>query len=537
MISADITEDCILPVVHIRIVHDGDCLKHSCDFCRKSFQSADDLAQHVQVNREEATLCEYCGLNLTSKEYLVNHIQLKHYSGFAASLTCDLGIVELNLKDISSMGMGDPDCKTLFQVIEVSLTKDLVNSPASRTKVIKENVIKIDSLKKDKEGITNVLYKDTIQTPNTNISVISNCENQSPCPLTEKDPGIGIICGNSLNKTVSEKSMEDGYESQLEMIICCDTDEKSIVASSPGEIIVTVESEEELVWSKEVMSQVICSSGILKRTPGISDLEKEDPAPQSVTVQCVNNYCGRNYSHQSDFVNQGQEQAFPRKLNNESVKCKDDTLDITDNKLNFNKSAIMKTIHSDSPPKLASSSTGRSALAKSLQETLSVQSQLQRMKMCRICGMVFRNLGYQEQHENTFHGIRIKCELCDDSFVYSKSLRNHRLRKHSSTSAGFQCEDCDKIFKCRSNLWSHRLTHLSQEMRRFQCPQCPQRFAIKSKLNKHLQSHTGEKKFQCGECVPISITKTRNTLISALVMSYHWCSQDCEANTLPPILK
>lgn len=533
MISTDPSEGSGIPVVHIRIVCDGGCSRHSCDFCQKSFHSAADLDEHVNFShssldiqdvyvcpsckccllshsdlqdhlsarhqmpmdvREESTLCEFCGLNLTSKECLVNHTMLRHYSRMPGALLGDLGIVELGLKDISSMGMGDPDCKTLFQVIEVSLAKDVAKVSPSKTGIDKESSTNDEAVENVSEGITTQTHEDISHQQS------EHCHGISPFKSELSGDENFVNNHDSMKEIVSEDDVQDDCDSHLEIIICSDVDEKSVVSSSPGEIILTVESEEELVWNKDVMSQVICSSGILERTQRNLNMQKGDPGVQYGTLQQSNNIFDGDYSLKVSSANKGKVQKCSIKSHDLGMANEEDTLIICDQEINVAKTDVIKTTgtHGDTHPNLCSPVTVKSDLGKTL-KTTNDHRRLLKGKVCRICGVVFRQLGDLQQHEHNFHGIRIKCDLCDDTFVFSKSLRNHHLRKHSSV-ASFQCKDCNKFFKCRSNLWSHRLTHLSQEMHRFQCPQCPQRFATKSKLNVHLQSHTGEKRFQCEEC-------------------------------------
>ncbi|XP_069937004.1 transcription factor E4F1 isoform X1 [Cherax quadricarinatus] len=489
---AEKNEGCTIPVVHLRIVHDRGFHKYACDFCRKSFDTSEALSQHVNYshtslniqevyicpscrccvlshndlldhlslrhhvqidNREDSTLCEYCGLKLTSQQCLLDHVAVTHCSGVTESSF--IGIVELSIKDISNMGMGNPDCKTLFQVIEVSLVKYKENLPDSVKIINEDKCVKNDSLITRNEDM-NIVFENTLQQCNGNINVKSPKESESSASLTRTVDGYTNTCSNSFNELISETNLQD-CESQLEMTICCDTDEKPFVACSPGEIILTVESEEELVWSQDVMSQVICSSGILNRTQGSIATEGNGLVTKNATMQQATNDWNADCSVEVKRLTQEQQP---------------------------HSAQLLDPIKNDASKTL---------------EIIGVRRRAEKEKVCIICKQLFSHLGDLEQHENRIHGIRIKCDLCDDSFVFSKSLRNHHLRKHTG-SADFKCKDCDKVFKCRSNLWSHRLTHLSQEMRRFQCLHCSQRFTTKSKLNIHLQSHTGEKKFQCGEC-------------------------------------
>ncbi|XP_069183900.1 uncharacterized protein [Procambarus clarkii] len=526
MKCANTNEEFILPVVHIRIVRESVSHTFACDFCQKSFEFADDLTHHVNSShsslniqevyvcpscrccvlshndlldhlsarhhvetgiRENSTLCEYCGLNLMTNQCLMDHLVLEHYSGMTETYVSVLGIVELSLKDIFSMGMGNPDCKTLFQVTEVSLTKYRDNSSESVTKATKINCVRPDNLQTGIEDIVNnISFEDTSQQCSQNINVISSLGSRSLSSITETAQGFPDVCGNSLNEIIYEQNEQEECESQLEMIICCDTDEKSAAASSPGEIILTIESEEELIWSKDIMSQVICSSGILKRSPGST--ERKEPVSQSVTVEQVKNW-GDGYSPGVNHGTQAQQQAHCEGKHSDGIPDRQCHLNMHDLKMNFTKPSVIDTGAKSCNWHLLSSVKNGST--KKVKTSFSAQRGGQKEKVCNICKMVFSHRGSLEQHENACHGIRIKCDVCDASFVFSKSLRNHHLRKHASTD-GFKCEDCDKIFKCRSNLWSHRLVHLSQEMRKFPCPQCPQRFTTKSKLNIHLKIHTGK---------------------------------------------
>lgn len=287
--------------------------------------------------REESTLCEFCGLNLTSRECLEDHTVLRHYSGMTEALAGDLGIVELSLKDISSMGMGDPDCKTLFQVIEVSLAKDMVKSSLSKKEGGKENYMNNWGLENVSDGIVTLTHEDQSEQYAGNSSVVS--------PFKSESSGDESFVNNynSFNEIVSEEDMQEECTSHLEIIICSDVDEKSVVASSPGEIILTVESEEELVWSKDVMSQVICSSGILKRTQGNFNVQKGDPVSPSGTVQQMNKNSDGDYSFRMSHTNQGEEQKCSIKPDDLSVINEEDTLIICDQEINVAKTDVIKT--------------------------------------------------------------------------------------------------------------------------------------------------------------------------------------------------
>ncbi|XP_063608761.1 zinc finger protein 91-like isoform X1 [Penaeus indicus] len=491
-------------VVHIRIIREKK-QKFSCDFCLQSFSSADQLSQHMtsdhtsldiqevymcplcrccllcqddltdhlHVNHQvlinslrEPAVCEFCGLCLDDVELLSDHQRTLHHSetnGISVAKR-----VELTLRDISNMGMGNPTCKTLFQLIEYPIEKSSIDL---QTVDERDREIPV----KPKENSENFGVSESTLPhfdmqgvfEDDNIISVEACNDTFPHPFENSSQNLEDevqnfeIYDNSNDET---KAMENTQtnDSHIEMIICCNSSEKSDTAS--GEIILTVESDKELVWSNDFMSQVINSSGILKR-----NAEPVRPSG-SVESSCISYSLQFDDADTSQMEEIGCEKQFENRRKKESERSCNQFI-----------SASQSVEVISSEPYAARKSRGA------------------RRKFCAICGIVFRQLGELEHHESTQHGIRVKCDLCDDTFAFSKSLRNHYLRKHSN-DGNFRCEECNKSFKCRSNLWSHRLTHTSQEDRRFTCPECPQRFNTRSKLNVHLQGHTGEKKFQCGEC-------------------------------------
>nr|XP_027214559.1 myoneurin-like isoform X2 [Penaeus vannamei] len=445
-----------------------------CPLCRCCLLCQDDLSDHLHVKHQvlinslqEPAICEFCGLCLDDGESLSYHHRTSHHS--ETNGTSVVKRVELTLRDISNMGMGNPSCKTLFQLIEYPIEKSSVDLQTVDERDGEEIVVKPKENSEIFEVSESTMPHFEIQGvfEDDNFVSVETC-NDTTFPHSFENSSQNLedevqnfeICDNSNDEAKAVGDVQSN-DSHIEMVICCNSSEKS--ETSSGEIILTVESDKELVWSNDFMSQVINSSGILKRN-------SEPIRPSgSVESSCI------SYSLQFDDadtrqVKVGCEQNFETRNEKESDRSCDQLI---------NASQSIEVISSE--PYLARKSRGA------------------RRKVCAICGVVFRQLGELEQHESTQHGIRVKCDLCDDTFAFSKSLRNHYLRKHSK-DGNFRCEECNKSFKCRSNLWSHRFTHTSQEDRRFTCPECPQRFNTRSKLNVHLQSHTGEKKFQCGEC-------------------------------------
>ena len=51
---------------------------------------------------------------------------------------------------------------------------------------------------------------------------------------------------------------------------------------------------------------------------------------------------------------------------------------------------------------------------------------------------------------------QVKCDQCDKSFKYRRTLENHKIKVHEKHPGGFACEDCDKVFDREIYLQSHR---------------------------------------------------------------------------------
>ncbi|XP_042872913.1 PR domain zinc finger protein 5-like isoform X2 [Penaeus japonicus] len=502
------TGDSQASVVHIRIIREKEH-KISCDFCLQSFSSADQLSQHIisdhssldiqdvyvcplcrccllcqedlldhlfaqhQVlinSLRQPAVCEFCGLCLKDTDSLSDHHRTSHHQGTNDNSVSER--VELTLRDISNMGMGNPECKTLFQLIEYPIETSSVDLKTADKR--EEQEIPVKAKENDKKSgvgessmspyeIQGVFEDDNVISVEAcnNVKFPHSFENNNQS--LEDEVQSFEIYDDSNDEAVAKENAQTN-DSHIEMIICCNSSEKSETLSGSGEIILTVESDKELVWSNDFMSQVISSSGILKRRPElVRNSGSIDSSSISYSLQLSD-------GDTKQIEEMGCEQNIEKRTRKENARSCD------------------KLISSARPVEVLSSKSYPARKSKGA-----------RRKTCDVCGIFFRQHGELEQHESTHHGIRVKCNLCDDTFAFSKSLRNHYLRKHSN-DGNFRCEECNKSFKCRSNLWSHRFTHTSQEDRRFTCPECPQRFNTRSKLNVHLQSHTGEKKFQCGEC-------------------------------------
>ncbi|XP_068205987.1 zinc finger protein 302-like [Palaemon carinicauda] len=498
------SEGSSLPIVHIRVVYEQGCKVYSCDFCFKTFPSEKALSCHICIEHNSVDiqdvfvcsvcnccllsqsdllehaairhqlqlpeeldtsymLCEYCGAKVSNHESLWNHFEEDHAGYSFKKGYKSFNITELTLTEISNIGMGDKNCRTLFNVIELPLKDKKESKCEEREGLVKE----MDNREE---------YCEVIRTSESEAVNLRKEKEHPKCskdkvPLDKgfkaevnmKDVLFEIDSKKQelLNKIYSCLESNEYENSDLDITVHCEPDELEF-PSVKGELVLTVESEEKLIWSKDVVSKVLSSSGILGKSSTNDNICNLGPSHVNMIEAEVVTQPINGNKERSDYNHSFQVESNSSTETQVLVGCDDE---------------VEKYIAEDKGQECRK---GR------------------KMRGCCVCGKKYTNMGELEIHENSVHGIRIKCDICSDTFAFSKSLRNHHLRKHNN-STSFSCEFCGKHFKSRGNLWTHRLSHMDSA-RKHECPHCSQRFISKTKLNNHLQTHSGKKKYQCGEC-------------------------------------
>ena len=134
---------------------------------------------------------------------------------------------------------------------------------------------------------------------------------------------------------------------------------------------------------------------------------------------------------------------------------------------------------------------------------------------CEICHKKFTQKGKWKVHLQS-HQARIKCGLCDKTFIYKSHLKDHMDEKHDKKS--FECHICNKMFNGRTQLVNHiRFKHVNvnQELK---CDACNKSFKYKHSLDEHIESQHKHKTFdeksqngrisyQCKYCVKQFVSK------------------------------
>ena len=124
---------------------------------------------------------------------------------------------------------------------------------------------------------------------------------------------------------------------------------------------------------------------------------------------------------------------------------------------------------------------------------------------CEICHKTFTTKKRCNMHMKS-HQARIKCSLCDKSFIYKSHLKDHMSEKHDKKS--FQCHICSKTFNVRTTLVNHiRVKHanVNQELK---CEVCDKSFKYKHSLDEHIESRHKHKTFKCKYCDKVFTRKS-----------------------------
>lgn len=120
---------------------------------------------------------------------------------------------------------------------------------------------------------------------------------------------------------------------------------------------------------------------------------------------------------------------------------------------------------------------------------------------CQICSFAFWEKGDLMRHMKSHEGNRpLKCDYCDQTFVWKRYLYKHLNNHHKSDDKHF-CKTCLLCVPSEEELIEHEATaHTNRKPLTHTCHVCKQEFHFKYKLDEHMYEHTGEKAHACQKC-------------------------------------
>ncbi|XP_055381640.1 zinc finger protein 1-like [Condylostylus longicornis] len=95
-----------------------------------------------------------------------------------------------------------------------------------------------------------------------------------------------------------------------------------------------------------------------------------------------------------------------------------------------------------------------------------------------------KNMMHLDANWNKSNDGRFHCHMCDKSYQYSKSLKEHIDLIHKCTEKNFKCPTCDKGFTKQWKLNTHLKVHTDE--RPYICTICVMTFKWKKNLSRHL---------------------------------------------------
>jgi len=115
---------------------------------------------------------------------------------------------------------------------------------------------------------------------------------------------------------------------------------------------------------------------------------------------------------------------------------------------------------------------------------------------CGFCEKKFFKKYEKAIHERKHTGEKpYQCQICGDSFKKKLTMDEH-MSNHTGIQE-FHCDDCGKNFGLQRSLRHHRLLRHTHQL---PCHMCEKKFSTKSHLERHLKGHLGIKDAQCVEC-------------------------------------
>lgn len=122
---------------------------------------------------------------------------------------------------------------------------------------------------------------------------------------------------------------------------------------------------------------------------------------------------------------------------------------------------------------------------------------------CNLCGTKYASLDSKRSHDRYFHILSdsFKCTICSASYSSMPYLKRHMV-KHTGERSGktYECTypECEKTYSSKSNLTEHLAVH---EEKKFDCSLCDRTYLNIGSLRRHVDHfHKNIRNYICPVC-------------------------------------
>ena len=117
---------------------------------------------------------------------------------------------------------------------------------------------------------------------------------------------------------------------------------------------------------------------------------------------------------------------------------------------------------------------------------------------CDICGKEFARSSLSRHKRIVHEGIKISCDLCEESFTCASGLRSHFKRRHGTLQ--FPCEQCEKSYSTQAGLVEHKRKDHDKTPIELSCDICEKDFESRQRLGQHIRRVHKKEEQSCELC-------------------------------------